>query len=182
MTSSPLGARRGVALAVLAAALAAGALACGSDSRPQRAARTGGPRGRGCGEPGDAQLAAAVLKYVELARPTPQRFLVAAGTDSALPEAGLLALQRKGPTYLFPADAKQQTALRARLAQVGSYNTLLVVLKERRLLDPAQMLYRMSGTYVGGPPDGQTAGVRALVFRCDSTGWRLSSSDSEQTT
>jgi hypothetical protein len=181
MTTFPLGARRGAPTALILAALA-GALACGGESGPPRVAQTGGPRGRGCGQPGDAQLAAAVLKYVELARPTPQRFLVPAGTDSALPDAGVIALQRKGPTYLYPADPKQQVAVRTRLAEVGSYNSLLIALKERRLVDPSQMLYRLSGTYVGGPADGQAAGVRALIFRCDSTGWRLSSSDPEQTT
>ena len=46
-----------------------------------------------------AVVGPAVLAYITSARrPTPQRYLYAAGTDSALPAPGVVALQEKGPT------------------------------------------------------------------------------------
>src|SRR5688572_6214514 len=72
-----------------------------------------------CKPPAEATIGLAVTKYVREVSPTPHRFLVAAGTDSALGDGGLRALQDKGPTYLYPADSAQQAQVRKRLSDVG---------------------------------------------------------------
>jgi hypothetical protein len=97
-----------------AAGLAAGALAltagCGGGSGDGRSGDDG-PTPRtpreamlqsACRGGTDRTMKLAVAEYVKRATPKPQRFLNAVGTDSALPEVGVQALQDKGPTYLFP--------------------------------------------------------------------------------
>src|SRR5919202_4638786 len=104
--------------------VAAAALLAACDGGGANRARQVG-RSR-CPNQPDSLVAQAALAFVKEATPTPRRFLVAAGTDSALPDAGLMSLQNKGPTYLYPKDAAQQTKFRQQLAAKGDYPTLLV--------------------------------------------------------
>src|SRR4051812_42164233 len=81
---------RRVALGAAILALAA-TTACGeSGGGQQRRAQPSSAAAR-CAPPGEREVAAAVLDFIRSAKPTPQRFLIAAGTDSALPEGGLSA-------------------------------------------------------------------------------------------
>lgn len=151
--------------------------ACSGGERPSRRgdARNAGP----CGAPEAVLAGPAVREYLKLqVDPYPQRFLVAAGTDSALPEQGVLALQDKGPTYFFPADTVQRGKVREKLAEVGSFHTLLVSWKGAERTSDTTALVRLGGSYVGAASDGRAAPVRTLRFACDSTGWRYSSADS----
>jgi hypothetical protein len=120
----------------------------------------------------DDLLPLAIGTYVKEATPKPQRFLVSVGTDTALGDAGLRALQDKGPTYLFPADPAMQTNVRSQLHDKGDYTTMLVVKKGGAVNGPRASI-DLVGHYVGGEEDGQRAARRTFTFACDSTGWRL---------
>ena len=142
--------------------------ACGGAGEGGASSRTAAA----CGPAGDALAESAVKEYVKLQTdPYPQRFLVAAGTDSALPESGVRALQDKGPTYFYPGDTVQQRKVRAKLDSVGTYNTLLVAYKGIEKGGDTAATVRLSGTFVGGKHDGTRTPARAMQFSCDSTGW-----------
>lgn len=146
-------------------------LACAGE--PRRATRDTVAATPRCAAAHVAAVGPAVLAYISTARPTPQRFLVAAGTDSALPEAGVKALQQKGPTYLYPADPAQRARVRERLAEVGDYASLLVSLQESRAVGDTQAVVRLGGSYVGGRHDGRPSPNRTIYLGCDSAGWTV---------
>ena len=157
--------------------------ACSGESEQSdldaRAAPNAPPRPR-CADPRTSIVGDAVKNYVKLASPTPMRFLMAIGNDSALPEVGLSALQSIGPTYLFPPDAAQQAKVKAKLAEVGNYATLLVVLRDMRVTS-GNAAIRLGGVYVGGKEDGKRVPSRSLNFACDSLGWHFTSAQEERT-
>lgn len=157
---------------------ALGAAACGAPAKDTVAARkqAGAPP---CTATVDDAVAASTTAYVRDAKPKPERFLVAAGTDSALGDAGLIALQDKGPTYLFPGDAALQATVRAQLHEKGDYTTLLVVRQHASAEGPTAVV-RLNGHYVGGEDDGKTPGPQAYTLACDSTSWRVQSSNAEK--
>ena len=64
------------------------AAACSGDSKPRPVNL------RACA-PEDSATWLAVLAYVKAASPYPQRFLSPSGTDSSLPDVGVLALQER---------------------------------------------------------------------------------------
>jgi hypothetical protein len=170
---------RRVALGATVLALAT-ASACG-DGGGQSTSRSQAARAPArCAAPGEREVAAAVLDFVRNARPTPQRFLIAAGTDSSLPEGGLTALQSKGPTYLYPRDAAQQEKVRAKLESIGSYNTLLVTFRNQQRLSDTRAVVRLGGHYVGGAAHGRMAAPRSIFFQCEATGWTVVSNEQER--
>lgn len=155
----------------LAPSLAALGLALACGGKPDASgARAVSAR---CTPASDTLVRRAVLEYVKLASPSPQRFLVAAGTDSALPEPGLRALQDKGPTYFYPTDSVQRIKLQAKLADVGGYATLLVSYKGMQRPDGAHASVRLRGTYVGGEANGLAGAPRLMRLSCDSAGWHF---------
>ncbi len=167
-------ARAAFALATLLPLVACGG--GGGDSATRRPApRTAAERvaaERPC-PPGTGEaIGVAVTDYIKRAQPKPQRFLVSVGTDSALPDGGLRALQDKGPTYLFPGSAALQAQARALLHEKGDYTTLLVVLKEATRQERAASV-RLDGHYVGGEEEGKTAGPRSFQLECFEGKWRL---------
>jgi hypothetical protein len=131
-----------------------------------------------CAADNKAVVRTAVAEYVRRASPTPQRFLTAAGTDSALPEGGVLALQDKGPTYFYLADPAKQRQVRKQLESVGAYATLLVVYHGMTNDSAGAPVVNLGGHYIGGPLDGHVAPKRTIRFRCDSAAWRVASADS----
>ena len=155
-------------------ALVALAAACGGES-----GGSGREVSAACTADTGARVATAVTDFLKTAQPTPQRYLTAAGTDSALPEPGLKVLQEKGPTYFYPADSTQQGKVREQLATIGDYNTILVTF--RGITQPAEdsAIVRLGGHYVGGKADGQHYGPRSYTFACDSAGWRIAGSGAE---
>ncbi len=70
-----------------------------------------------------------VRDYLTTASPTPQRYLSASGTDSAVPEDGFKVLQDKGPTYFCGGDSVAQRKLREKLAVAGPYASMLVLFR-----------------------------------------------------
>ncbi|MDF1502996.1 hypothetical protein [Roseisolibacter sp. H3M3-2] len=132
-----------------------------------------------CAPGTDAPLTLAVADYIRNAAPKPQRFLVAVGTDSALPEAGQRALQDKGPMYLFPGSPALQAQARQLLHDKGDYTTMLVVLREATRQDSAAVI-RLQGHYVGGEEDGRSAAPRRYQATCSADGWKLARRAPEQ--
>lgn len=171
--------------APLAAGLLLAATACGNPgdmgraverSRVKRANLAACTQGRV-----DDLLPAAVAAYIKDAQPKPQRFLISVGTDSALGDAGLRALQDKGPTYQFPGDPALQTQVRALLHEKGDYTTLLVVRKGGAVKGTTGSI-DLAGHYVGGEEDGKAAGLRTFTFACDTSGWQLAPSGGTRST
>lgn len=165
-------------LAVAAALCAASIAACSAskDDKPHT------PRDAAvaCRATMDDALGAAVASYVKQAKPKPERFLVSAGTDSALGDVGLVALQDKGPTYLFPGDPALQTQVRAQLHEKGDYTTLLVVRHGASGGNKKAATVKLAGYFIGGEEDGKAAGARTISLACDSAGWHVTNSNAEQ--
>lgn len=158
----------GVTFATLAAA-------CGGE-RPARKKDVAAdlPVGPTCTTADSTPVGLAVLEYITTAFPTPQRYLQAAGTDSAVPEDGFKIMQLKGPTYYYSSDPKAQQQVKDKLASVGPYATLLVVYKGKTEKDNGNdVTVSLAGHYVGGDHDGKVAEAREINLRCDTTGWRV---------
>jgi hypothetical protein len=163
-------AARGAGIALVAAA-------CGGAGSDTKTAQGGGGTGGSaatCRASLDDAVGLAVTHYIKAAQPKPERFLIAAGTDSALGDAGLVALQDKGPTYMYPGDAALQSQVRTQLHEKGDYTTLLVVRQGAQAKDGAASV-SLAGHYVGGETDGQHASPRSYRFVCDSV-WHLKDS------
>ena len=172
--------RRTPAIAAAIALLPVAAVGCGgsegAEGKAPRSPREALIQSACAGGP-DKVLRMAVADYVKQATPKPQRFLNAAGTDSALPAVGVEVLQGKGPTYLFPGGAEAQA--RAMLHEKGDYTTLLVVPRPGTTA-PRAATVRLGGYYVGGEEDGKPAGDRTYTFACDSAGWRMTNKAPER--
>jgi hypothetical protein len=70
--------------------------------------------------------------------------------------------------------------VRARLAAVGEYASLLVSLQEARAVGDTQAVVRLGGSYVGGQHDGRPSPARTIYLGCDSTGWAVRRAAEEQ--
>jgi len=160
---------------VVAVGVAAAACGGGHDAR---SASSGGRGALACRANLDDAVGLAVTHYVKAAKPKPQRFLIAAGTDSALGDAGLTALQDKGPTYLFPGDPALQKQVLEQLKEKGDYTTLLVVRKAADAKSGSASV-SLAGHYIGGDDQGKEAGPRSYRFACDTAGWHLKDSTAE---
>jgi hypothetical protein len=133
---------------------------------------TGG--GGACEEPTTALVPSAMNAYLAAVKPTPRRFLIAAGTDSALPGSGESQLQRRGPTYVFPADVALQKRVLNRLDSVarvyGDMPTLLVTYRGMQRVGKRQAIVRFGGYFLGGVNDGKIA-HRVVQFACEKNRW-----------
>lgn len=112
-----------------------------------------------------------VRDFIMSQDPTPQRFLYIPGTDSAPPDAGLLALQDKGPTYMYATSGDQQAVVKTKLTSIGDYASLLVAYHGMQRKDAQHATIRLSGTYIAGKADGKTVPVQEYPLQCDSSGW-----------
>jgi hypothetical protein len=166
-----------VAATALVAALVAASCGPSADAGKGASAKADA-RPVACTATKDDAVAAAAADYIKEAKPKPERFLIAAGTDSALGDPGLTALQNRGPTYLYPGDPTLQATVRAQLHEKGDYTTLLVV-RQTATQDGKKAAVRLNGHYVGGESDGQTPGPRAYTLGCDSTTWTVVESRAE---
>ena len=129
-----------------------------------------------------AAVNVAVAEYIRRADPVPQRFLSAVGTGvTPLPESGFRALKDKGPTYLYPADSAGQATVKARLAEVGPYTSLLVTYGGTTIAGAGnEATVRVGGAYVGGQYDGRVAPGRAVRLRCEGSTWKVVSAEEER--
>ena len=158
-----------IGLSVLIVAIAS---SCG-DSKPRPVNM------RACA-PEDSATWLAVLAYVKASSPYPQRFLSPSGTDSSLPDIGVLALQEKGPTYFFPPDSAQRLKVRKQMLDVGPYTTLLVAWHGSHRETDTSLVVRLGGTYIGGPHNAEPGIPRAFHFGCDNGRWRLRAATEEK--
>lgn len=126
-----------------------------------------------CQQRRDSATWQAVLAYVKAASPYPQRFLSAAGTDSALPDAGVAALQEKGPTYFFPPDTAQRAKVRKHMDNMGPYTALLVAWHGATTDGDSALVVRLGGRYVGGKFEGTVAPTKSFRFSCANSRWVL---------
>ncbi len=103
--------------------------------------------------------------------PTPQRFLYVPGTDSTPPDPGVLALQDKGPTYMYPPSGDQQSVVRTKLSSIGDFASLLVAYHGFKRTDATHAVIRLIGVYITGKSDGKTIPLTDFQMHCDSAGW-----------
>jgi hypothetical protein len=158
---------------ILVVTLVTTAACSGGDSKPRPVNL------RACA-PEDSATWLAVLAYVKAASPYPQRFLSPSGTDSSLPDVGVLALQEKGPTYFFPPDSAQRLKVRKKMLDVGPYTTLLVAWHGSHRETDTSLVVRLGGTYIGGPHNAEPGIPRAFHFGCDNGRWRLRATTEEK--
>lgn len=138
--------------------------------------------GGDCDEPTTALVPTAMDTYLAGMKPTPRRFLIAAGTDSAIPAAGESELQRRGPTYVFPADPGLQKRVLRRLDSIsgvyGDMPTLLVTYRGVRRVGEGQALVRLGGYFLGGRNDGKIAHA-TVGFMCHGARWKAVRAEEE---
>ena len=131
-----------------------------------------------------AAVNVAVADYIRRADPVPQRYLSAVGAGAApMPESGFRALKDRGPTYLYPADSAGQSTVKARLADVGPYTSLLVTFGGTTIgSEGNEATVRLGGAYVGGQHDGRVAPTRSVRLRCEGSTWKVVSAEEERST
>lgn len=134
-----------------------------------------------CNPPGDSVIVTAVREYLQGLSPKPRRFLIAFGSDSALPAVGHQVLQSRGPTYLYPPDPAKQAELRKKLSsEFGDIRTLLVLYGGLERPDDARAVVRLGGQLIGGPDDGQRTPSRAMLFSCETAQWKYARAEEER--
>lgn len=152
-------------------------LACGGESQnAKRGKIADGPAKTASCNRGDTTATyLAFREYIKTTVPTPQRFLTAAGTDSAAPDDGFRAMQDKGPSYFYGGDSVAKRKIREKLASVGPYASLLIV--HRGTVTSATgdtLTVRVGGHYIGGTLDGQGAVSKTIVVVCVDA-WKVAS-------
>lgn len=125
-------------------------------------------------QPGVTPGFLAVADYIKTTQPAPMRFLTAAGTDSAVSDDGMRALQDKGPTYFYAGKESQKQKVREKLEQAGPFTALLVVMRgDTKNADGTQTI-RLGGHFVTGKYDGTNTPSRAYTYACSADGWKMS--------
>ena len=167
---------RPASLVVLALATA---VACGGGSGgTAKGAKSAA--GSACLSKDTTPVTLAVRDYISTASPTPQRYLSAAGTDSAVPEDGFKVLQDKGPTYFYGGDSVAQRKIREKLASVGPYASLLVLFRGKSEADGGNSVtVKLAGQYIGGEHEGKRAPRKTYAVKCDTTHWKIATSNVE---
>ncbi len=166
---------------VLAGVVLAVATACGGasgDGKTSASAAGGKSKAvaSACTRLDSTSAYVAYREYIKATMPTPQRFLSAAGTDSAAPEDGFRAMQDKGPTYFYSGDPAAQKKIREKLASVGPYASLLIVLRGTTTASNGDTVtMHLGGHYVGGELEGKAATSRVVTVVCRDSLWKLGS-------
>ena len=164
-----------VSAVILAALLMVAAACSGGDSKAKVST------GPVCRQSKDSATWRAVVSYAKSSDPFAQRFLAAATSDSALPDAGVLALQDRGPTWLFPGDTVGRAKVRERLDD-GIANTMLVYWHGMKPEGDTAIVIRLSGRYIGGKLEGTVARAKVYRFKCPEARWVLTDSSVVQQT
>lgn len=116
----------------------------------------------------------AYREFIKATTPTAQRFLTAAGTDSAAPDDGFRAMQDKGPSYFYGGDSAAKQQIREKLASVGPYASLLIV---QRAADTSArgdtVRVTLGGHFIGGELEGKVAATKRMSVACADSGWKL---------
>jgi len=118
----------------------------------------------------------AYREFIKATTPTPQRFLTAAGTDSAAPEDGFRAMQDKGPSYFYGGDSVAQRQIREKLASVGPYASLLIVQRASQTSAGGDTVtVTLGGHFIGGELEGKSATSKVIVVACGDSAWTMTS-------
>lgn len=154
-------------------------LACGGDTGKSKAtavADGAAKKTATCNRGDTTAVYVAYREYIKTTAPTPQRFLTAAGTDSAAPEDGFRAMQDKGPSYFYGGDSVAQRKIREKLASVGPYASLLIVHRGTTIVTTGDTVtVRLGGHYIGGSLEGKTATSKGIVVVCATDTWKVAS-------
>jgi hypothetical protein len=125
-----------------------------------------------CASADSSAVRKAVLDYIMTAEPRPQRFLSAAGTDSAMQGDGMAVLQDKGPTFFYAGNEAALKKLREKLDNDGPYASMLVVMKGHEpSSDGLTETVTIAGHYIAGDLHGRVSPPRTFRFRCEAGEW-----------
>ncbi|MEP6764626.1 MAG: hypothetical protein ABJB66_09965 [Gemmatimonadaceae bacterium] len=131
---------------------------------------------KGCvAEAGSSAATVAIRDFIKNSEPKPMRFLSAAGTDSAVPDEGLRALQDKGPTYFYAGSEEQKKKVRDKIELAGPFTALLIVMRSDKKNADGTEVVSLGGHYLTGEFDGKVAPARAYTMSCDTAGWSIKS-------
>jgi hypothetical protein len=150
-------------------------LACGGDAEKKTATTTPATNiGATCNRGDTTATYVAFREYIKVTVPTPQRFLTAAGTDSAAPDDGFRAMQDKGPSYFYGGDSVAMRKIREKLASVGPYASLLIVHRgTQRSTQGDTVTVQLGGHFIGGALEGKRADDKTMVVVCVDERWRV---------
>ncbi len=165
-----------LALAVLAAACGGGDTPAAD--APKRAAA--GAVADGCAAADTSPTVAAVLEYISTVTPTPNRFLTAAGSDSAVPDDALTLLQDKGPTFFYAGSDAAIAKLKEKLERDGPWPSLLVLFRGTASQPDGTVQVRLGGRYVANADDGRAADERTYTVRCVDGAWRVDGASADK--
>lgn len=162
-----------VALALPALVACDGTKDAANSATPAKSASGPEADAAGCKPvPGINPGALAITDYIRsTTEPTPRRFLTAAGTDSAVTDEGMVAMQDKGPSYFYTGKETQKAKVRDMLVSVGPYPALLIVMHDAKNANGTRVI-RLGGHFVTGEFDGRTSTTRTYTFACDASGWK----------
>jgi hypothetical protein len=174
-------AMRCASVAVLVASTGVIATACGgSGDAAKNADPASTAESKDCApQPGKTADFVAVADYIKNTQPKPMRFLSAAGTDSAVSEDGMLAMQDKGPTYYYAGKESALKAVRDKLELAGPFTALLIVTHDATKNADGTRTIRLSGHFVTGEQDGKATKAQTYTMSCGPTGWTVASKKEE---
>jgi hypothetical protein len=163
-----------VVLAAVGVVTACSTSESSGDSAAARPATSAAVDTRPCVTPTDSILGLAAVQFTKFVTPKPHRFLIPAGTDSALPERAYWGLQTTGATLnVFPRDTAQQRKAKDQLSGKGKLTLLLVNYHGQRKLPDGRVAIDFSGHYIGGDVDGKAVPRVPVLFSCHATGERF---------
>ncbi|MEP6780278.1 MAG: hypothetical protein ABJC26_10335 [Gemmatimonadaceae bacterium] len=163
-------------IGVVVFGVAIGACDSGKGSSAAKVASGKATVAKGCvEEPGSSAATVAIRDFIKNSDPKPMRFLSAAGTDSAVPEEGLRALQDKGPTYFYAGTDEQKKKVRDKIELAGPFTALLIVMRSDKKNDDGTEVVNLGGHYITGEFDGKAAASHAYTMSCDTSGWSIKS-------
>ena len=163
--------RNGGLVCVVLTAVAAFSACSPGDSADRPAAA---PAARACATPADSVIGLATQQFVRSISPKPHRFLIPAGTDSAVPTSAYWALQSTGATLnMYPKDTAQQKLAVRQLGANGSYTLLLTSYHGQRTLSDGQVSLEFSGRWLNGDLGGKEIPRTAVLFNCGATANRF---------
>ncbi|MEO7363426.1 MAG: hypothetical protein ABI120_24040 [Gemmatimonadaceae bacterium] len=123
---------------------------------------------------GKLPMELALRHFVKAAVPFPRRFLIAAGTDSALSDTDMKALVAEfGPTYYYAGSEASKAKLRDKLTNLGPWPVMLIVKRSDKKVGTTAEIIRLGGHYVTGEFDGKSATTREYSLTCGVDGWIL---------
>jgi len=153
-------------------------LACGGDQRAAKVALEEAPPdpATACVGSSPVPVALAVQDFIGSAEPTPERFLNAATTDSALPAAAEAVVSRKGPMFYWLPDETAQQQMQAKLERDGPWVNMLVVVRGQLDGGDGTWTIRVGGKYIGGPQHGTESPEKRYTVSCiigDTNAWKV---------